>query len=477
MDLVDEWDQNLTLFTYTLEEWMNCQRNWLHLEPIFHSLEIQRRFILDYLEIKRMIFPRFYFLGNAELLDILANSRNPESVQPHLVKCFENIKQLLIWKQEIGPPAVKMLISAEGEALVLPKKIHISAVEHWLVNVEKSMFDALKNVQVFDVTAAILQFSKMLCCCSKAREIEGAGTEGCSVLTTGSGGQNGGGFPSRESAIHHNGGQNGEETQAVRNLDIFEIGWEDWRLTSCAMSACMTRSPAATGKFFACISCKESPKLLPDLRAPLESWLSQCIISKCIKEQSRQILPSGQFPDRLEYLFLEKEILMEKLQKDSQVVKKVQMLVKQEEEIMAEEVRIVEDYAQKAANELNSVLPAIDKATVALSALGKADVAELRKPNWTTAKLLLSETGFLKKRINLDKDSIPEKVFMKLKKILILPNFNTNKIALASVACCSTCQWVIALNHYHEVQKNEEYLLVLQATYKDIVAQNELLAS
>ncbi|XP_050616221.1 dynein axonemal heavy chain 14 isoform X10 [Macaca thibetana thibetana] len=41
-DLVNEWDQNLTLFSYTLEEWMNCQRNWLYLEPIFHSSEIRR---------------------------------------------------------------------------------------------------------------------------------------------------------------------------------------------------------------------------------------------------------------------------------------------------------------------------------------------------------------------------------------------------------------------------------------------------
>lgn len=37
---------------------------------------------------------------------------------------------------------------------------------------------------------------------------------------------------------------------------------------------------------------------------------------------------------------------MEILQKNSQVVEKVQMLVKQDEEIMAEEIKIVEDYAQ-----------------------------------------------------------------------------------------------------------------------------------
>uniref|UniRef100_A0A8C9K0H7 Dynein axonemal heavy chain 14 n=1 Tax=Panthera tigris altaica TaxID=74533 RepID=A0A8C9K0H7_PANTA len=202
-DLVEKWDQNLSLFSSTLEESMNCQRNWLYLEPIFHSVEIQRQLpveaklfsqvismwreimskiqnkldalritisagvletlqncnlhlehimksLEDYLETKRMIFPRFYFLSNTELLDIIANSRNPESIQPHLAKCFENIKQLLLWKQEIGPPAVIMLISAEGECLLLPKKIRVrSAVEQWLVNVEKSMFDVLKNQIMF----------------------------------------------------------------------------------------------------------------------------------------------------------------------------------------------------------------------------------------------------------------------------------------------------------------------------------------
>lgn len=40
--LVDKWDQNLALFSYTLEKWVNCQRSWLSLEPVFNSLEIQR---------------------------------------------------------------------------------------------------------------------------------------------------------------------------------------------------------------------------------------------------------------------------------------------------------------------------------------------------------------------------------------------------------------------------------------------------
>lgn len=62
--------------------------------------EIQKALDM-YLETKRQIFPRFYFLSNDDLLEILGQSQNPEAMQPHMKKCFDNIKSLKIDKAGI----------------------------------------------------------------------------------------------------------------------------------------------------------------------------------------------------------------------------------------------------------------------------------------------------------------------------------------------------------------------------------------
>lgn len=58
----------------------------------------------DYLETKRIAFPRFYFVAPADLLDILSKGSNPQAILRHLSKCFDNVHNLSFKKDERGEP-------------------------------------------------------------------------------------------------------------------------------------------------------------------------------------------------------------------------------------------------------------------------------------------------------------------------------------------------------------------------------------
>ncbi|XP_013769554.1 dynein heavy chain 6, axonemal [Pundamilia nyererei] len=217
----------LILFNQTLEEWLTCQRNWLYLESIFLAPDIKRQLpaesemflkvdksweeimakvnwmpnafdaatqtglletlqqnnaLLDeiqkcleaYLESKRVIFPRFYFLSNDELLKILAQTRNPQAVQPHLRKCFDAITRLefaLLPEEPSGAPEmlddgeqktiystdILNMVSPEGEKVGLAKGLKAQGnVEDWLCKVEEAMFSSLRQLS----KAAIVDYQK-----------------------------------------------------------------------------------------------------------------------------------------------------------------------------------------------------------------------------------------------------------------------------------------------------------------------------
>lgn len=54
----------------------------------------------DYLEQKKKVFPRFYFLSNQSLLTILSNGQNPPKVCEFIGDCFDGLKTL-----RFKPPA------------------------------------------------------------------------------------------------------------------------------------------------------------------------------------------------------------------------------------------------------------------------------------------------------------------------------------------------------------------------------------
>ena len=48
------------------------------------NLELCQRALNEYLDMKKKIFPRFYFVSNVALLDMLSNGNNPPRIMKHL---------------------------------------------------------------------------------------------------------------------------------------------------------------------------------------------------------------------------------------------------------------------------------------------------------------------------------------------------------------------------------------------------------
>ncbi len=111
------------------------------LEEIQKSLDM-------YLETKKVIFPRFYFISNDDLLEILGQSKNPPAIQSQFKKLFDNVKSLKLQKATIGQKyEASSMFSSEGEEVAFLGPLTLEGpVEAWLCDVESTMKSTLKEI-------------------------------------------------------------------------------------------------------------------------------------------------------------------------------------------------------------------------------------------------------------------------------------------------------------------------------------------
>lgn len=84
------------------------------LKALSEELDRRQKSLSEYLDSKRGVFSRFYFLSDDDLLAILGSS-DPEAVQPHMLKLFDNCKELIMSKSK----QVVGMISDEGEKYMM----------------------------------------------------------------------------------------------------------------------------------------------------------------------------------------------------------------------------------------------------------------------------------------------------------------------------------------------------------------------
>ncbi|XP_012938795.1 cytoplasmic dynein 1 heavy chain 1 [Aplysia californica] len=187
------WEDKLNRINSLFDVWIDVQRRWVYLEGIFtgsadikHLLQVEtsrfqgvsteflglmkkvaksplvidvlnipnvqrqlerladllgkiQKALGEYLERERASFPRFYFVGDEDLLEIIGNSKNIPRLQKHFKKMFAGVASIILNEDDSH---VTGLTSKEGEEVVFATPVSIAAhpkINEWLTLVEKEM--------------------------------------------------------------------------------------------------------------------------------------------------------------------------------------------------------------------------------------------------------------------------------------------------------------------------------------------------
>ncbi|AYU78810.1 Cytoplasmic dynein 1 heavy chain (DYNC1H1), putative [Leishmania donovani] len=119
------------------------------LERLLSQLAAVQRALTSYLDTQRSRFPRFFFAGDDDLLEIMGNSKNPLFLNKHLKKMFTALAALqLDGNVKDATTRLRGFSSAEGEELSFqpgPISYGHRPIHEWLGEAEQGMVHTLRE--------------------------------------------------------------------------------------------------------------------------------------------------------------------------------------------------------------------------------------------------------------------------------------------------------------------------------------------